>query len=346
MDRSRLHRNVLTIATAAGLAAPWAAAQSQEMPQEKERDNKQQQQQRSSRQQVEPEAVTIVGVDLDGDGRTDTVYRISRFDFDQLREQARLDKEDGGGASIMQTSMQGQTRVRGTVEATKTARLEGMPRPHTLAKIRKDNGDLAFADFGPADLNQVQLQEGDQVEASGRMIVVNDRPVLFATRLETDQGAVNIQRGMGRGMGQGMQGMQGMRQGTGRGMMRQQQQQQPRMQSTAYGDEREIEGRITSKEQLKIGDSQPYTLVKIRTNQGQEHLVNLGPQQQLRDLNIEQGNTITVKARGIQLLGETMYIADEVEADGRTKQIKQHEDAGQRSRSSGGTPWEVGGSQE
>lgn len=336
MDRGRTCRTILLAAAAAGLAAPIAAAQEQ-----------QDQQPQQQRTRIQPDAVTIVGIDLDHDGRTDTVYRISRFDFEQLREQARLEKESGGsgsGASLMQTSMQGQTRLSGTIEATKTARLEGMPRAHTVAKIRKDNGDIAFADFGPADLNQVQLQEGDKVEASGRIMIINDRPVLFANRLETDEGAVNIQRG--RGMGQGMQATRQGR-GQGRGMMqRQQQPQEPRMQSAAYGDQREIEGRITSKEQLKIGNSQPYTLVKVRTSRGEEHLVNLGPQQQLRDLNIEQGDTITVKARGIQLLGETMYIADEIEADGRTKQIQQHEDTNQRSRGSGSTPWEVGGAQE
>jgi hypothetical protein len=336
MDRGRLCRNVLLVAAAAGLAAPWASAQQR---QEQDKDEKQHPQQAMDTAQLEPESVTIVGVDLDGDGQTDTVYRISRFDFEQLREQAQREKEGGGGVTFMQTSMRGgQTRVRGTVEATKTARLEGMPRPHMLAKIRKDDGNVAFADLGPVHMNQVQVQEGDQIELSGRIIVVNDRPVLFADRLRTDEGTMNIQRGMGREMGRGMQAGS---QDTGRGTM--QQRQQPRMQSAAYGARREIEGRIISKEQLRIGDSEPYTLVKVRTDEGEEHLVNLGPQQQLRDLNIEQGDTITVKARGIELLGETMYLADEVEADGRTKQIKQRRDA---PSNTGGSPWEVRGSQD
>lgn len=341
----------MTVLAVAGLAAAAAPAQQQDdQPRQRDQQGWGQQQPNRQRQQqqrqagIQPDSVSIVGLDLDGDGQVDTVYEISEYDFQQAMRQYQQERARGGQQpsrrqqQAQQRPMRSQmgqpegqieafadlpldedsaprtlqpVQLSGTVQAAATARLVGHGQPHQLVRLQLDDGRNVYADLGPAGnlRNQdIQINRGDQIQVTGKAAMLNNRPVIFATRLETDQGNVTIQRRM-------QPLMQQVGGGTG-----------ARMQTAGYQMEQklaDLKGTVVSKETITFGQSEPYALVHLRLDDGQTALVNLGPERELKDTPVQRGDQIEVQASEVDLFGQRVFHAKELMTNGRTKQIQQ-----------------------
>jgi len=326
---------------------------------------------------IDPQMIVVVGVDIDQDGQSDAMYfvpgevvrRLAREHRDQqqagmgsmqLRPWARLQqtavRDEGDFEDLPLSGAPGrmrQAQLSGTITETRTAQLIGQSEPSKLAKVRLNDGSTVFADLGPAqNFRDVQLARGDQVSISGSPVWINNQPVIFASRVQTEEGVIPVRRQQAGGQAFRQQDQWSPRQQQDQWSQRQQQdqwsRQQPRRQDqferpqgwreqqpsrqprfqTGLMQQQEpihISGTITAADEVTIGDSDPYTFVKLRDDSGATGWVSLGPSRNLEDLDLRRNDRIEVLAFPVELQGATVYYANQLRTDGQTMRLSQKE---------------------
>ncbi len=335
-------------------------------------------QQRFGQQQFDPEfidprMIVVIGVDIDEDGRADATYFVPGEVVQRLAREHRNQQRAGMRSMqlqpwvrLQQTAMRGegdfedlplsgaagqtrQAQLSGTITETRTAQLVGQSEPSKLAKVRLNDGSTVFADLGPEqNFRDVQLSRGDQVSITGSPVWLNNQPVIFANRVQTQESVIPVRRQPtgGRAFRQQDQWSQRQQQDqwSPRQQPRQQDQwrrpdqferqqrwreqefrQQPRFQTGMMQQQEpiHISGAITETDEVTIGDSDPYTFVKLRDDSGATGWVSLGPSQDIHDLDLQRNDRIEVLAIPVELQGETVYYANQLRADGQTMRLSQ-----------------------
>jgi hypothetical protein len=175
----------------------------------------------------------------------------------------------------------GMQQVRGEVQNLNPIELRGEQDRHVLAMVRTDSGQIERVNLGPErEVRRLNLQEGDYITLSGTEAFINDRPILMATRVNTDAQGAGAMRTAGLGQSSRMQ-----------------------------GQVIELwEGRLQN-----VDDE--HTLALVRLNQGQVMVVDLGPSDDIDDLDLDKGDQIVLVGRLGSIDGQQALLASSVATD-------------------------------
>ena len=88
----------------------------------------------------------------------------------------------------------------------------------------------------------------------------------------------------------------------------------------AIGDTQEFKGEIVSSRTEMVGSTR-HMIVKLRGENDRVDMIDLGPEQDLRSLNLDEGQRIKLQARQGRFDGRTRLFASRVEANDRTIDI-------------------------
>lgn len=258
----------------------------------------------------------------------------------ETRERARVhNTEPPVRTQRQQTSF--STQVNGALQSYREINLQGQPEPHTVVKVRTNDGRIALVDLGPrVDLRQMNLEQGDMVVAEGRRGTINNEPVLIATSIRAE-GQSRQLRTSGVGDDLWLQGTQNRgdqaaprrerppraeNRGsmTNRDMQRRQYRTTQDRQMTAAATPTRLHGDLQSFGRVQLqGQQDAHTIVEMRLDDGQRALVNLGPRVDPQDLNLKRGDTITVEGRRGRINQQPVLMATSIEVNGERTQIQQ-----------------------
>jgi hypothetical protein len=87
------------------------------------------------------------------------------------------------------------------------------------------------------------------------------------------------------------------------------------------GPQRVVGTLSEKREQRLVGHDEPHLLAKLETDRGIER-VNLGPINQLRDLDLNEGDSVFVVGAMAQINGRPILAAERIEAGGKTVRIQ------------------------
>jgi hypothetical protein len=73
---------------------------------------------------------------------------------------------------------------------------------------------------------------------------------------------------------------------------------------------------------------------RVRLDNNQTTVVNLGPQKNLSNISLQPGENIAMLARPAEIDGKLALVAEEIHADGKTIDIERRTDQGQQSQQS------------
>lgn len=287
---------------------------------EQQRQQEQRNQQRQSRQQqsrtgdVNPDLI-IVGYDLNRDGATDFYHIVERIEFDRLnrefnRQRSQANQRQGEqrtqsaqrtqsnqertrSSRRMQSDQQRQpTTLSGRIQNTRQVQITGQRDRHNLVRIQLQSGRSALVNLGPKKtIEDLKVQTGDTVRVTGRRGAINGRPVLMAQSVEVDGRNIRVSR-------------------------------QESRSSTSRRQQTSFTGRVEDTHRISLrGEQKEHNLVRITTTDGQSHIVNLGPDKRLTDLNARQGDRIRVEGRRGKIDGRSVVMATSVSVDGETTRI-------------------------
>ena len=270
-------RLLATLLAAAGLAlCPTADAQQSDKQQDQNRGSKG----RMARDQAQGDMTgwVRIGYDLDGDGRFEAVEYIYAVDMQQAQEASK--KRRGSGRT------QPLTEVRGEVAGLYTQKMAGGEKPHRLARIKRKDAPTTKVDLGDVDqTKELDLDDGDRITVYGTTGWINDRPVLMASRVRSDDKTVDVGR-----------------------------RRQPSV--------KRIKGEVLSTRMAKFRNTDGESVVaRVRTNSGRTATVNMGPADDLKDADIEDGSEVTLMVRPARINGEAALAAQEVRMGDKTIRI-------------------------
>lgn len=333
-------KNVAILATVSLWLTLPAAAQRSEQP-NRQRDADQQRQgqqdsrnrsqdsrsssQRSRQLHLDPLGQIVIGIDSDGDRRFESVEAINYYDLQLARKQsaqrrARSDQQGNRGpqqASRGRTtdaqgdssrSMRGGQRqptrqresqrpqasqqmakVSGTVTELKTIRMVDGPK-HRVAKIETKKGDRIPVDLGRVEqVEQFDLQDGDQITVYGKHTRINDKRMVSAQKVQAGDKTMKIGRERDR-------------------------------------DLKRVQGEITKMFTRRFrGRDQQFDVAKVELMGGRTETIILGPADRLRDLDLQEGDTVQLLVRRGRYNDAPALIADQVRSGDRTVRVAEPE---------------------
>lgn len=254
----------------------------------------------------------FISYDFNGDGSYDAYEYIWRTDLDEARRrtsmrpgaQARNQRQQQQWQHQQRWQQQQQAarfadrqyRISGQIRDLSTIRLGDGNQEHRIAKLDTDRGSVKV-DLGPQrKLGNLSLSEGDQITVFGRHGRINDRRMLLATRIETDDQTVRVQRSR---------------------------------QST-QNQLRRIDGEVLStRTATPRNSSREHLLAKVRGQQGQVLLVDLGPG--LQSLDLKAGDDLRALGKMGSIDGRQALKAHHFHHDGQVHHVSGRSAAGARS---------------
>src|SRR5262249_50540788 len=87
------------------------------------------------------------------------------------------------------------------------------------------------------------------------------------------------------------------------------------------GEWRDLRGEILSTH-IETFREVPHTIARVRFDDGRVELIDLGPQRNLRDVELREGARVMLHARPGEFAGRTRMLADRMEVNGRTVYIE------------------------
>lgn len=298
------------------------------------RGQQQQQQQTSRRGNIvaDPQGWVLIGYDYDQDQQVDAYEYIHIYDLQRARQMSQQRPQGRQRAQVRQapgargqrsqaqeprTQQRGQQQwfqagqqrsmaaarqrmqqLTGTIQQTKQIKLAGQQQQHTFAKVQTQQGRTVVVDLGPSNkVNQLNLSQGDRIQAQGDVTMVNDRPVLMANRVQSGNQSISVQRPKG-------------------------------------SQTRRLEGTITKTATKRLeGQNQPAHLVAlVELESGQNVPVDLGRKQDLQDVSIQQGKSVVLLARPARIGNRTILIAEKMSVDGEQIDVQWLQKAMQQQR--------------
>ncbi len=187
----------------------------------------------------------------------------------------------------MQQTASGQFKTQGTIQKLESKRLVGMRDRHAIATIQTYDGQTVQVDLGPRNqITDLNLSQGDQVTISGTLGMLNDRPIVIATEIQTQDDMVQIQR------------------------------EQPRHYIR-------IAGEVLDTQNVSFqGVDEQHTVAAIELPSGQTALIDLGPTNEVQNLNIQSGQRIAVLGTPVRIDGQRALQAHQVRAQNQIARIQ------------------------
>ncbi|HEU5116117.1 MAG TPA: hypothetical protein VFT74_05510, partial [Isosphaeraceae bacterium] len=105
-------------------------------------------------------------------------------------------------------------------------------------------------------------------------------------------------------------------------------------QPNSQGQAIQVQGKIQSVRNLELlgftGEHKEHVLARIKTDQGENIRADLGPRSGLSDLNLKEGESVSVQGTVGTINDRPVLMADEVSAGGKTAQVRLPEGLGHR----------------
>lgn len=286
-----------------------------------------QQRNRDRERQLVLDSWIRVAYDYDGDDQWDAIEYVFGYDLaeaqrasrerdsqqgrsqrDGRSQQAAGDRR-GGDRQRGQRQAKGSQRqrdLRGTIERLSTRSYAGVDEPHVFARVQTDDGRTARVDLGPrSQVRRADLQRGDHVTLTGCRGSINGEGTFITQHI----------RGQG---------------GTTTSIRRD----SPKLQR--------IEGRLTGTRTVRFQElDQPHVIALVQPDRRETPvLVDLGPRSQVEQLELQEGDDVTVMAAPGTIQRQRAMFAESVRnRDGKTITIEQADSRqrspGERERSSG-----------
>lgn len=260
----------------------------------------------------QPEGWARIGIDYSGDGIVDRYEYIYIPDLDQAlarsaqresgermsRYQREVPPPSGyyvprgtyqGGTAGHSVPVRPMDTVTGTLRDLKQFRLAGVNQEHLLARVDTPDGRTARVDLGPVEtVSGLNLKDGDRITVAGNRGTIDDTEMLMAQRIEAAGRTVTVDLPYDRRLGR-------------------------------YSGE-VVDVRTASFSRVNGPD---HVFVRVRLDRGVTTAVDLGPANQLGNLDLN-----TLVGKEISFLGHPAYIrnkmalvAEELRVDGQTYTI-------------------------
>lgn len=205
--------------------------------------------------------------------------REARGYYDRSRSGSQRSGSQQAGSQRLEQEREGRSgfeTVEGTLKEKKTVSLAEMDERHVIVRINTRDGRTAKVDLGPEKkISDFNLKKGDRVKVWGTQGTINEKQMMIAHRIEADGRRISINRPQDRNL-------------------------------------RDFAGTILATRKSTFGDRGPeHLMARIRMDDGTTTIVNLGPEQELRNrLNIEKGKTFSMLARPVNIDGKRALVAE------------------------------------
>lgn len=194
------------------------------------------------------------------------------------------DRADGRRDEAPNGTAADAAAVAGTVDSFRRIRPQGERQARTLMKLRLQDGRAVIVDLGPRSIQSLDLHTGDDIRVRGDWGSIDGRRVLKAERVAvTDKFPVDRAR---------------QRDG------RQQAADQPR--------QIRARGTVGGFREARIDGEEEHTLMLIELDDGDTVLVDLGPQADLQDVDLQQADRVVVTGRPDRLQGQPLLVAERI----------------------------------
>lgn len=258
--------------------------------------------------QSPPPGWVRVGVDFNNDGMIDQWQIVQQREMQQVfnrsqRELQRMQRQAAGpqgqgfgygqqgyqpyGPAYGYYGSQGQIpqqiQLSGKITDLRTASFAGETQPHQLAKVQSNQGRTYRIDLGPQQqLANLNLANNTQINVNGVLGSINNQMAVIATQVRAGSQNVTVQR-------------------TPTGM-------------------KDFQGDIQSTQNVNAGGKN-HLLAQVRLQNGPTAVVDFGPQQNLRDLNLQNGQQVNFLAHDVMVGGRHVLLAHQVRANNRDATI-------------------------
>lgn len=207
-------------------------------------------------------------------------------DRQEWRESMNRNSKSQQSEGQQSESRQQTKSVSGTVEGFREIDLRrrgGTPESHTFVKLNMENRGSVIVNLGPKkDLQDLDLQRGDQVRIQGKQIRVNDRPVIKAESMMVDGETIRFQQGK----------------------------------SAA-----QISGTVEQVRRAKV-EGRDHLIARLQMQNNRDVLVDLGPDAQLTDFDISEGDEVSIRGRRSTIDGRSVLIANRLSVNGESQNIR------------------------
>lgn len=296
--------------------------------------------------QPQPDGWIVVATDYDRDGFFDGYGLIHYTDLSSAREKsqqraeqserARRDREmarrdierrqyeQRGRDQQMARRRQGGQEDRlksysGEVRDLRTAQFRGRDADYLVAEIRVDDGNTKTINLGAkSELNNLDLGEGDRIAVLAREGRINDRMALIAEAVRANNKTADVRSSTTRTVMRPTQGAQE------REYEREQERESEQQTESSEGRNlKRFSGELTSLRTTSFqGREGDYLIGEIRSADGETKTVNLGGKEELEDLELSEGNQVSVLAREARINREAGLVAELVRANGQTADVR------------------------
>ncbi len=229
-------------------------------------------------------------------------------------KQGKSSEQQAGKAGKSKTDSQQLARLSGTIEGLRTMDLQrrsGATGKHTIAKIKLENGKSTIVSLGRnSQLDDLQLKEGDKIEAIGGQGRIDGETVFVAHRLKAHGQTIAANPAIRLNQEQlaGTSGQRGQEEQSGAGAM-----------TGASGAQNQttLQGEVASVNRASAGQAEnQHTLIDLKLENGRSSTVDLGPAASLEKIGLEQGDQITVRGHSSEVDGRPVLVADLLKIDG------------------------------
>jgi len=177
-------------------------------------------------------------------------------------------------------------KVDGTIIEMKDVKLAGFDEKHVVARIKNRENMVAKVDLGPKGrISDLDINKGQSVSAWGKRGTINEKYMLMAYWINVDGNRVSIKRPKDMNL----------KRYTGKIL---------KLKKTAFGE--------------KTGN---HVMARVELDKGGKTIVNLGPENQLGDLNVQSGKEFSMLARPVVINGRKALVAEQVMMGDKTATI-------------------------
>lgn len=190
------------------------------------------------------------------------------------------DQGQGQEMSLSQSRQAGERwkfdRIQGTIKEMKSVDLTSMDEPHSVARMKLENGRMAKVDLGPQrKVEEYKLKTGDTLIIFGTSGRINDKPMLMAHWIEYDNRVVSIRRPQDKNM-------------------------------------RRYKAEVVKTKETNVRDSGNLLMARVKFEDGRTTIVNLGPSDTLKAYNVKPGVKIDMLTRPVNIDGKRALVAEQL----------------------------------
>lgn len=181
--------------------------------------------------------------------------------------------------------------AEGEIVGLATSKLSNLQQPYQFAKLQIDDDRTLITSLGPANRwDDDALSVGDTVQVRGIKVRVDDRAVLMASRVRHNDQTMEFEL------------------------------------PTRVALKR-VKAVVQNSRRVQFrGLADPYLVADVKTNRGTTETVNLGPLEDFKNVDLDEGKKVRLLVRPGRVNGTKAMIAQEVSVDGETIRVTRPKD--------------------